>query len=235
MSALKFARKMIAGTPLPGMVRKLKSSSYRQECAFAKGLSVDLESIGFGTLVKKHSGFNDSSKKYLDLSHLEEAVHEAGKLHLLNSPPLRILDIGCGAGYFLYALKRKGHDVLGIDLPDNPMYNDIIKLIEVSRVAHRVLKFQPLPDLGSKFDRITAFSICFDLHWREDVWGCNEWKYFLDDCSSRLNPGGRIFLNFNPASTRDFRFIPDEVAQMLRAMPGAHLSSSKEFFTLVRS
>jgi hypothetical protein len=41
-----------------------------------------------------------------------------------------------------------------------------------------------------------------------------------------------VFLNFNPASTRDFAFVPDPVAAFLRRLPEGRLSKSKEFFLL---
>ena len=55
------------------------------------------------------------------------------------------------------------------------------------------------------------------------------------DRAGRLRPDGRIFLNFNPATTRHFRFMPDEVAHFLRGLPGGQLTPSKERFTLVRA
>lgn len=115
------------------------------------------------------------------------------------------------------------------------MYNDMVELLGIPRIVNRVEKLQRLPDLGTLLDLITAYSICFDLHWQEEVWGHKEWEYFLDDCRSRLRPGGRVFLNFDSATTRKFRFVPDEVADLLRAMPEGRLGSSKEFFTLVRA
>jgi 2-polyprenyl-3-methyl-5-hydroxy-6-metoxy-1,4-benzoquinol methylase len=236
VSAIASVKNVIKRTGLPRLVRQLGSSSYREECALARRVVADIHRLGFRRVFEKHRNFEDNSRKYLDLDqHVEEVAHEAGKLGLLNSRPLRVLDIGCGSGYFLFTLKASGHDVLGIDLDDNPMYNDTIDLLKIPRVTHRVEKLQTLPDLGPPFDLITAFSICFDLHWREDVWGPEEWKFFLDDCRSRLQPGGRIFLNFNPATTRHFRFVPDEVEQFLRGLPEGRLTPSKERFTLVRA
>jgi 2-polyprenyl-3-methyl-5-hydroxy-6-metoxy-1,4-benzoquinol methylase len=218
--------------------RVIKSAlpTYRREAALSKRLIADIEQLGFERLRQRHANFQDNSRKYLQLhDYFPEAVRLAGRLGVLSSKPMSMLDIGCGSGYFLFVGKRSGHEVVGLDLPDNPLYNDSVQLLGIPRVAHRVEKFQPLPDFGKPLDLITAFSICFDLHATEDVWGPEEWKFFLDDCRSRLNPGGRIFLNFNPATTRDFRFVPDKVATFLRSLPGGTLTSSKEFFTLVRA
>lgn len=236
VSTLASVKNVLKRTGLPRLVRTVGSSRYRAECALAKRVVADIQGRGLQSLVEKHRNFGDNSRKYLDLEpHVEEVAHAAGRLGLIGARPMRVLDIGCGSGYFLFALKTSGHDVLGIDLEDNPMYNDLVKLLEIPRVGQRVEKFQRLPDLGGPFDLITAFSICFDLHWREDVWGPEEWKFFLEDCRARLRPGGRIFLNFNPATTRHFRFMPDEVAHFLRGLPEGRLTSSKERFTLVRA
>src|SRR5438270_101799 len=42
-------------------------------------------------------------------------VERAQDLWLDRSPPLRILDLGCGAGYFLYICQFFGHEGLGLD------------------------------------------------------------------------------------------------------------------------
>jgi len=230
MSVTKTAKSVVK------KVIKSALPTYRRESALSKRLVADIEQLGFERVRQQHSAFQDNSRKYLQLQeYFPEAVRLAGRLGLLDSKPLRVLDIGCGSGYFLYVAKRSGHDVIGLDLPDNPLYNDSVQLLGIPRVANRVEKFQPLPDFGKPFDLITAFSVCFDLHSTENVWGPDEWKFFLNDCRSRLNPNGRVFLNFNPATTRDFRFVPDKVAAFLRSLPEGNLTASKEFFTLVRA
>jgi SAM-dependent methyltransferase len=236
VSTIASLKNVIKRTGLPRLVRTVGSPRYRAERALAKKVVADIRALGFEALVEKHRDFGDNSRKYLDLEpHVEEVAHAAGRLGLIGARPMRVLDIGCGSGYFLFALKTLGHDVVGIDLDDNPMYNDSVKLLGIPRLAQRVERRQRLPDLGAPFDLITAFSICFDLHWREDVWGPEDWRFFLDDARARLRPGGRIFLNFNPASTRHFRFMPDEVAAFLRGLPEGRLTASKERFTLVHA
>ena len=236
MSTIASVKNVIKRTGLPRLVRTVGSAQYRAECALAKRVVADIRARDFAALCEKHREFGDNSRKYLDLvPHVEEVAHAAGRLGLIGAKPMRVLDLGCGSGYFLFALKTLGHDVVGIDLDDNPMYNDSVKLLGIPRIAQRVERLQPLPDLGAPFDLITAFSICFDLHWREEVWGPDDWKFFLKDARARLRPGGRIFLNFNPASTRHFRFMPDEVAAFLRGLPEGQLTASKERFTLVRA
>src|SRR5438105_10313297 len=119
------------------------------------------------------------------------------KLH--RSPPQRVLDLGCGGGFFLFILKRFGHSVLGLDVDQFPLFTELLDLFDVRRVVWRIKAFEPLPDLGQKFDWITAFSINFNLHYPEErLWGPVEWDFFLHDLQRHLAPGGKIFFGLNP-------------------------------------
>jgi SAM-dependent methyltransferase len=129
-------------------------------------------------------------------------VERAQDLWLDCAPSLRILDLGCGAGYFLYVCKFFGHDVLGLDLDDQALFRDMLALLHVPRVISRIDPNIPLFDLGRKFDLVAAHRICFQriegaASGRE--WSAEHWKFFIDDIRSRfLNPHGRLLLDFNP-------------------------------------
>ena len=110
----------------------------------------------------------------------------------------RVLDIGCGTGYFLYICQYLGHDVLGMDLDEEPGFTEMVELLGVKRVIFRVEAYQPLPDLGRKFDVIAAHMICFNGHKSDKLWKIPEWEFFLDDLAKRqLAPGGQVFLELN--------------------------------------
>jgi SAM-dependent methyltransferase len=110
----------------------------------------------------------------------------------------RVLDIGCGTGYFLYICKYLGHDVLGMDLDQEPGFTEMVDLLGVKRVIWRIEAYQPLPDLGPKFDVIAAHMICFNGHKSDKLWKISEWEFFLDDLAERhLTPGGQICLELN--------------------------------------
>ncbi len=135
--------------------------------------------------------------KYLHLQHwLRVNLDRIRELRLDVSHPLRVLDLGCGAGYFLYICSLLGHNVTGLDLNNIPMFNELIALLGVPRVVARIKPFQPLPAFPHKFDLITGFLVCFNDHstqpWREA-----EWNYFLDDAASRLTPNGRLWFELN--------------------------------------
>ena len=125
------------------------------------------------------------------------------KLH--RSAPKRVLDLGCGGGFFLFILKRLGHSVLGLDVDQFPLFAELLDLFDVRGVVWRIKAFEPLPNLGEKFDWITAFSINFNLHYPgERLWGPAEWDSFLRDLQRHLAPSGRIFFALNPTFGRDY-------------------------------
>lgn len=130
---------------------------------------------------------------------IENAVLHVRSLRLDRGPKLSILDIGSGAGYFLFVLKHLGHEVFGLDLDEPQFYGEMFGLLGLERVIWRIEAFQPLPSIARKFDLITAFAICFNGHGSDKVWGPKEWEFFLDDLNNRyLNPRGRVVLALNP-------------------------------------
>jgi SAM-dependent methyltransferase len=233
MKIIDASKDALKETGLHKPVLKLLSSRHRRRDAVAQRVISVMEKMGVEKIRQKHAKGDPSCGKYLDLQrYVPQVVGDADRLDLLESRPIRVLDIGCGAGYFLFTLKTLGHDVLGIDLPDTELYTDMTRFLGIPRLEHRVVKYQPLPDLGGPVDLITAFAIVFDLHTTPEIWGPAEWKFLIDDCRSRLRLGGRIFFNFNPGKNPASKFVSDDVATMLRSLPGSRLSASKEFFTL---
>ena len=140
----------------------------------------------------------DTPAKYLDLPTWFSAnLQRIRDLELDLGRRRSVLDIGSGSGYFLYICGLLGHDALGLDIDDTPMFNETIALLNVKRVLWRIKKFVPLPDLGKKFDLITAHMICFNNHKVPGLWGVAEWDFFLDDISRFLAPRGRIWFELN--------------------------------------
>jgi SAM-dependent methyltransferase len=136
--------------------------------------------------------------KYLDLDRwIGVNVRRAREIELDLCRPKQILDLGCGTGYFLYIAQLLGHQGLGLDLDVLPMFGEITQLLGVSRVVQRIEAFRSLPDLGRRFDLITAFMICFNNHKMPGLWGVPEWEFFLDDLAKHLTPRGRVWLELN--------------------------------------
>lgn len=140
----------------------------------------------------------DAPEKYLELRRwIDVNIRRIRELELDFGFRKRVLDIGCGAGYFLYICKWLGHDVLGLDIDESAMFTELTKLLRIPRVIWRIERFVPLPDLGRPFDVITAYMICFNDHKTDHIWGPAEWGFFLDDLTRHLTPSGRIHLEFN--------------------------------------
>ncbi|HEY0794059.1 MAG TPA: class I SAM-dependent methyltransferase [Chthoniobacterales bacterium] len=139
--------------------------------------------------------------KYVDATRwLRLNIKRAQQLRLNARPqPLRILDLGSGGGYFLIVSRYLGHSGVGLDLDDPPMYGEMFQAFGLQRTVWRIQAYEPLPDLGERFDLVTAFSICFNEHKQPDVWGPQQWAFLLKDLKARvLKPSGEIYLGMNP-------------------------------------
>ena len=155
----------------------------------------------YGLLSSDTPGLWRHYSKYLDAKkHLRLNIQRAQDLKLHRLPPQEILDIGCGGGFFLFVARALGHRGLGLDTGDIPVFDGLVDLLGVNRTIHKVMRFEPLPDFGRKFDLITAFATAFHGGqadaWR---WSATEWDFFLADLENHLNPGGRIFFDLNAA------------------------------------
>jgi SAM-dependent methyltransferase len=141
----------------------------------------------------------DEWPKYLEIERwMEINLKRVRDLGLDLGGRKRVLDIGCGTGYFLYICRYLGHDVLGMDLDEEPGFTEMVELLGVKRVIFRVEAYQPLPDLGRKFDVIAAHMICFNGHKSDKLWKISEWEYFLNDLAEhQLAPGGQVCLELN--------------------------------------
>ena len=184
-----------------------------------------IDAAGLDDLRVKYAGDPDfrNGRKYLRSAwYLRENVVRALTLGLKDSSPLRVLDIGSGAGYFLLACRHFGHEGIGVDLPGKPFYADMFRLLGLHRVEAAVMPKQPLREVAGTFDLITAFAVTFDrLRSGRDAprWTAAEWDFFLDDMRRLLRPGGRLFLRLN---LHDVRGLHDrqEYAVFYRPVPG---------------
>ncbi len=166
--------------------------------------------------------------KYLDLPRwININIRRIRDVELDFVPRKRVLDLGCGAGYFAYIAQLLGHEVVGLDLDDLPMFGESTQMLGVRRVIWRVQPFVPLPDLGDKFDLVTAFMICFNNHKMPDLWGVPEWEYFLDDLVRHLSPRGRVWLEFN--MEWDGTFYSRQLRKLFQSR-GAKIDNQKVVF-----
>jgi SAM-dependent methyltransferase len=164
---------------------------------------------------RRYSSSTNQYAKYADVKRwLKRNIPRISRLQLDRSPSKEILDLGCGAGFFLFITKQLGHSGIGVDVDDHPVCNELVDLFGVERRVWRIQAFQPLPDFGRKFDLITAFSTAFHRNPDKTVaWGTDEWNFFLDDLFGRpLKSGGQVFFEINAG--KDKRLFPTVVREL---------------------
>lgn len=136
--------------------------------------------------------------KYSDLDHwLASSWKEAKRLGLDRSPPLEILDLGLGPGYFPFVCQQLGHRCVGLDVPGGSTFKQALRRwLGIHRVVESsILPKTPLPELG-RFDLVTAYRCQFNYNPTERrLWNLDEWNFFLNDLRDNvLKPGGRFVL-----------------------------------------
>jgi SAM-dependent methyltransferase len=127
--------------------------------------------------------------------------------------PMRILDLGCGCAYILAVCREMGHEVLGLDLDDEPLYNEMVDFLELPRIVHRVTPDDPLPPLDRSFDVISSFCTCFNFSADGSVWTAQEWVRAIDAFMGAVAPDGHLLIEFN--RDRTGRLYPPELRRML--------------------
>src|SRR6266436_4233456 len=121
-------------------------------------------------------------------------IERAQDLWLDRTPPMRIVDLGFGAD-------------------NEPLFRATSALLDVPRVIGRIQRQTPPPDLGGRFDLVTAHRICFHRigRVRDGVeWSPADWEFFINDIRARLlNENGRLLLDFNPRPDGSSFFTPE--------------------------
>jgi len=178
---------------------------------------------------QRYTSSSERYSKYADVERwLKINIARVQALKLHRSSPKEILDLGCGGGFFLFICQQLGHRGLGLDIDELPLLRELVDLLHAERKVWRIGPFEPLPDLGRKFDWITAFSTAFNRSGDESRgWDAAEWAYLLDDLHRRLKPGGKIFLEVNSGKTKKY-FPPDVRELFLRR--GARVEGERILF-----
>jgi SAM-dependent methyltransferase len=188
--------------------------------------------------LRKHYPYRPNARR---INAYEDAAYWIGvnvkhvqDLWLDRAPPLQVLDLGCGAGYFLYLCQLFGHEGLGLDTDDDAFWAGTTQLLGVRRVVARIHPQTPLPDLGKKFDLVTGHRVCFhritrDEHgvWKE--WTPGDWEFFINDIRTRfLKANGRLLLELNPRPN-GFSFFTDDLRALFLSR-GARIFRRKALF-----
>lgn len=113
--------------------------------------------------------------------------------------PSRILDLGCGFGIFSHIASFNGHIVDSLDIPNaSPILKAATKILKVNKYECTIKRNIPLLKFKNKFDHVVAHQIVFNGHASKELWGVDEWKFFLQDLHDNvLNDDGIVNLVFN--------------------------------------
>jgi SAM-dependent methyltransferase len=175
-----------------------------------------------------------SAAKYADHDYwLSFNVQRIALLSLHEAQPLRLLDIGCGPGYFLAAARACGHDVYGVDIPRDLMtpverrvYSELLGAMSLTKQVSPLLveRFVPMQLPYGDLDLITAFWVCFNCHRRADEWGAAEWRFFIDDALTHLRKGGVLHLELNENGRRypQMKWYDQETLDIFRGAGTVH-------------
>jgi SAM-dependent methyltransferase len=128
---------------------------------------------------------------------ISRAWKRAKRLDLDSSPPLDVLEIGIGPGYFLHVCQRLGHRVVGIDRPALKFWRDVCHWLGVEHIIdHSITPNTPLPVNGKRFDLVVSYECPFNYVRSEDrLWNLPEWNFFFDHLRDDvLKPTGRLVL-----------------------------------------
>src|SRR5665648_633199 len=166
---------------------------------FPEHLLSKLDLSAFDALRHTTEERREHKLKYADLElWLERTWKEAKRLGLDQSPPLDVLDIGMGPGYFLYVCQSLGHRCTGLDRPGlYPFWQNLRDWLGVRNVVqHTIGPHAKLPANMGRFDLVTAFRAQFNYNPHESrLWNLDEWSFFLDDLRNNvLKPDGRFAL-----------------------------------------
>ena len=171
-----------------------------------RDLEAVLSTIDLQEFNKYQEKFKDvdpspGASKYLDISYwMKKKLYDIYALKLHRSKPLNVLDIGTGFGYFPYLCSHFGHNAIALDVDETEMYNEVIEFLEVDRKVKAITAYEKLPDLGCKFNLITAFSICFNGHnnLAASLWDIDEWDFLLTDlANNHMCNDGQMLWKFN--------------------------------------
>ena len=201
-------RKLVDGRSLTSArkhtLRVLRSNRFQLE---TKRVIETIDPDGFEQIRQRYAVADPGADwpKYLDLDRwIGVNIKRIRQLELDVARPRQILDLGCGAGYFLYIAQLLGHSGVGLDMDRLAMFREVTRLLGVCRIVQRIEAFRPLPNFGQKFDLITAFMICFNNHKMPGLWGVPEWEFFFDDLAKHLKPRGRVWLELNQEYDESF-------------------------------
>ena len=136
---------------------------------------------------KRSDSFLEQRRAELHSALADRWLEEIRK-YLLEKTPLRILDVGCGTGFFTILLAKQGHQVTGTDLtPDMVANARILAKEELVNCDFEIMDAEHLSFADNSFDVVISRNLTWTLP--EAAQAYKEWTRVL-------KPGG-VLLNFD--------------------------------------
>ena len=140
-----------------------------------------------GYWTKRSSDFKEQRREELHSPLAKRWIEEIAK-YLPEKEHLRILDVGCGAGFFSILLAKRGHQVTGIDLtPDMILHARELAKEEQIDCRFEIMDAENLNFPDATFDVVISRNLTWNLEKPEQAY--QEWMRVL-------KPGG-VLLNFD--------------------------------------
>jgi 2-polyprenyl-6-hydroxyphenyl methylase/3-demethylubiquinone-9 3-methyltransferase len=99
--------------------------------------------------------------------------------------PVKILDMGCGAGFLTHDMARQGHEVVGVDLSERSL-EVARKMDETGRIDYLMADVAKVPLPEGSFDAVCAMDILEHVENPRAV---------IQEASRLLKPGGLFFFH----------------------------------------
>jgi SAM-dependent methyltransferase len=141
------------------------------------------------------SGAISLTENYLIKINRRLILYQLDFFNLVKDKKSKILDIGCGFGYFLkFFFKKNYKNLIGID-PDKNLLKTIPKKIKTYPYCGSKMKFR-----NNSFDVIFIYMVLHHLH--------NDKEYYetVNEIHRILKPNGLVFIT-EPGRYKFFRFV----------------------------